>query len=286
MKALREAIRNATLTKTEGIIADFMLDNYAEACFMTSTDIALRLNVSESSVIRFCRTLGFKGYMDFQKMLQKHYQKKVNSISRAITTPADRLEELIVNSSEDSYIETHFQNVLSNLESAIINNRQELYDKAADIIIRSKQKFIIASRMNTGQGDFFYMLMKHMVDNVHSASYGAVSTIDHISDITSEDCLILFSFPRYSQMDKLALELALEVGAKIVVITDKQSSLPAQYATVLLTVNIDSNTFFNSYVGVQFVTETLCDTISYKVGKPIGERLKRIDKYLEPLGVY
>jgi DNA-binding MurR/RpiR family transcriptional regulator len=286
MKVIQDAIRDAKLTKTEIVIANYVLDHYAEVCFMTSTDVALHLGVSESSVIRFCRALGFKGYMDFRKFLQTSYQKKVKSISSAITVPAERLERLIASGKEERYIETHFENALSNLESAIVNNPQDLYDKAADIIINSQEKYIVSSRANTGQGDYLLLLMKHMLDNVSSSSHGAVNVIDHICGINKNDCVILFSFPRYSQLDKLAMELALEAEAKIIIITDKQSSLLAKYATVLFTVEVNSNTFFNSYVGVQFVTEALCNAISNQIGKPVGERLKKVDKYLKPLGVY
>ena len=79
--------------------------------------------------------------------------------------------------------------------------------------------------------------------------------------------------------------MAKEVGASIIVITDKPSSLLAQYATVLLTVPVDSNAFFNSMVGPQFVAEALLETISHKV-KGFEKRLKKIDKYLEKLGNY
>ncbi|WP_443029332.1 MurR/RpiR family transcriptional regulator, partial [Sporofaciens musculi] len=85
MSELSELIHNANLTKTQKMIAKYILDHSADACFMTSTEIALKLNVSESSVIRFSRSLGFGGFMDFQKMLRKEYQDKVLSISSSIT---------------------------------------------------------------------------------------------------------------------------------------------------------------------------------------------------------
>lgn len=69
MKELRDTINNAQLTKTQKMIAKFILDNTADACFMTSTEIASKLEVSESSVIRFSRSLGYDGFMDFQKNL-------------------------------------------------------------------------------------------------------------------------------------------------------------------------------------------------------------------------
>ena len=59
MIKLRGIIHNAKLTKTQQTIAEFVLDHSADACFMTSTEIADRLEVSESSVIRFARSLGY-----------------------------------------------------------------------------------------------------------------------------------------------------------------------------------------------------------------------------------
>ena len=55
---LRAQLMGVKLTKKEKLIAEFVLDNFAEACFITSTEIAKRLNISDSSVIRFTRTLG------------------------------------------------------------------------------------------------------------------------------------------------------------------------------------------------------------------------------------
>ena len=62
---LRAQLMGVKLTKKEKLIADFILDNFAEACFITSTEIAKRIHVSDSSVIRFTRTLGYSGFMEF-----------------------------------------------------------------------------------------------------------------------------------------------------------------------------------------------------------------------------
>lgn len=69
--------------------------------------------------------------------------------------------------------------------------------------------------------------------------------------------------------------MAKDAGARIVVVTDKPSALLAEYASVLLTVPVDSNNFFNSMVGPQFVAEALLDTISHKV-RGVEKRLKKI----------
>ena len=85
--------------------------------------------------------------------------------------------------------------------------------------------------------------------------------------------------------DKVTAEMAYNAKADIILITDKPSSELAKYATVLLTVPVDSNTFFNSMIAPQFVSEALLETISHKA-KGIEKRLVTIDKYLSKLGNY
>ena len=63
--------------------------------------------------IRFSRSLGFGGFMDFQKMLRKEYQDKVLSISNTITVPAQRVAKRAKLERNSDYINRHFKNALS-----------------------------------------------------------------------------------------------------------------------------------------------------------------------------
>ena len=285
MKELRETIHNATLTKTQKLIAKYVLDNSADACFMTSTDIADTLGVSESSVVRFSRSLGYSGFMEFQKSLRKDYQDKVLSISSSITVPSQRVAKQAKLDTNSDYIKRHYKNTTKNLDTIFSQNATSAFDEAANIIINSRHKYIVASRGNACLGDYFLLYLKHMVRGVESTSSASISPIDHMCNISKEDCLIVFSFPRYSSMDKLAVQMACDAGAQIILFTDKPSALLAPYATVLITVPVDSNAFFNSLVAPQLACEALLDTISHHV-KGIEKRLKKIDQYLSELGTY
>ena len=227
MKELRDTIHNARLTKTQKTIAEYILDNYSDACFMTSTEIAEKLGVSESSVIRFTRSLGYDGFMDFQKTLRKDYQDKVLSISSSITVPAQRMAKRARLDDTSEYINRHFKNAAKNLEAVFTDNPLSSFEEAADIIIDSKHRYIAASRGNACLGDYFLLYLKHMLTNVELTNSTAISPVDHMCSITKEDCLIIFSFPRYSSVDRITAEMAKEAGASIVVITDKPSSLLA-----------------------------------------------------------
>lgn len=262
-----------------------MLDHETDACFMTSTEIAGELNVSEASVIRFARALGYSGYMDFQKSLRKSHTERLGRISSAVAVPYERLQASMAHNDEN-YIQEFLMNTETNITSVVRNNPKETFDAAIELLLKARRKYIVASRANTGVASYFNLLLRHQVSDVIPTWESSVNVIDHMCDIGREDCVILFSFPRYSEMDHQAMQMAEDAGAGIIVITDRPSAPLAQYATVLLTVDVDTNTFFNSYVGVQLVMEILSAGLSRRVGGANAEKLQMIDRYIGKLGVY
>jgi len=56
----------SSMTKAEKKVADAVQNNPEEAVLSTVTDLAETAGVGETSVIRFCRALGFRGYHEFK----------------------------------------------------------------------------------------------------------------------------------------------------------------------------------------------------------------------------
>lgn len=145
---LRSQMKGIRFTKKEKIIAEFVLDHFAEACFITSTDMAKKLHVSDSSVIRFTRTLGYSGFMDFQKSIRKTYTDRMNSLSESIIIPSERLKLSIGKLDQNSIIDSYFSNILKNMKTLITTNDIQTFEQASDMLISSHHKYILASRAN------------------------------------------------------------------------------------------------------------------------------------------
>lgn len=47
-------------------VAQFILDNREQTLNLTVTELAEKAGVSDATVVRFCRTMGYKGYQDFK----------------------------------------------------------------------------------------------------------------------------------------------------------------------------------------------------------------------------
>lgn len=287
MKAIQNIMQSKKLTRVQSALASFILDHAVEVCFMSSTKLAEKLDISEPSVIRFCRALGFSGYTDFQKALREEYHGDLFRISDRLPVPSDRAAALSRLDLPSDILSNEYQNTLGNLEQALAANRPEMLDAAASLILSSNQKFIVASRGNACLGVYLNLYLHHMTDHVIYTASSSVSPFDLMADITSEDCVIVFSFPRYSSTDELTLKLARFAGAKVILFTDKPSALLSEYADILFTVPVNSTSFFNSLSAAQFLTEVLLNTISRKCkGRSIERKLKKIDLYLDEFGTY
>ena len=137
MDQLKDALKQAKLTKTSRRIGDFILDHETDACFMTSTELAQELEVSEASVIRFARALGFTGYMDFQKNLRKIQTEKLGRISSAVAVPYERLQASMASEGGD-YIQEFLLNTQTNITSVVRNNPKESFDAAIDLLLGAR----------------------------------------------------------------------------------------------------------------------------------------------------
>ena len=57
----------STMSKGHKLLATYITDNYDKAVFLTAAKMGETVGISESTVVRFATSLGYKGYPDFQK---------------------------------------------------------------------------------------------------------------------------------------------------------------------------------------------------------------------------
>jgi DNA-binding MurR/RpiR family transcriptional regulator len=82
-----------SLTKAERRVADAVLTNPEAAIFDSVTDLAEKAGVGETTVLRFCRTLGCRGYQEFKLLL-----------ARQEVTPSRNLAENVEESDDPATI--------------------------------------------------------------------------------------------------------------------------------------------------------------------------------------
>ena len=72
---LEQRIQSAHLTRTEKVIANYFLEHKAARHILTADTLAL--GVSDTSVIRLCRTLGYRGFRELQESLRSELSQVI-----------------------------------------------------------------------------------------------------------------------------------------------------------------------------------------------------------------
>ena len=67
-------------------IARCFLENDTDASYATTTQISEALQLSESTVVRFAKTLGYSGFSELRHELQESVKKRISSAQRIIKT--------------------------------------------------------------------------------------------------------------------------------------------------------------------------------------------------------
>jgi len=79
-------------SKGQKLIANFIINHYDKAAYMTAAKLGEEVGVSESTVVRFANEIGFDGYPKLQKVLREMNKSKLTAVQR-IEVTSSRINE-------------------------------------------------------------------------------------------------------------------------------------------------------------------------------------------------
>jgi DNA-binding MurR/RpiR family transcriptional regulator len=283
ISSLENKIKDARLTKTGRRIADFALENLTRICFMTADDISTELGVSDASVIRFARSLGYSGFADLQKNIRSRISKHMENGAGGQSTPFERLTRIIPYLADDDLVRSMMRIMTRNFEDTFKRNGMQKIEEISKCLIASRHKYIVGPRGTQDLAFIYTHLFAQNLPRVHPVLYADASTFEPLLDIDERDCALMFSFPRYSGAAQTMSAFIRKSGAKRIVITDKATAPIAKGADILLTVALNNISFNNSRVVAVFLAELISADITRKINpSDINARLKKYDE-LNPL---
>ena len=278
MEDLVRKIQSMTLTRTDAEIAEYILAHLSTIGFQTSTTMAEEIGVSDTSVIRFIRKLGFKGYADFRSEMNARTARQIDRAQPDLT-PGEKYLRPLEHLGSGSLISDVSQYTLNNLQKSYAQLDQGTVEQIVDILLRSDRKYIAGFRGTACCAQYMASKLLFLTPHVVPVVHGDATAVENILDITQHDCLFLYSFPRYS-------EIARESGAKVILMTDRRTSPLANKADVVVTAQVDGLGFTNSYVAPLSLSEVILLSVSGRKDVKDSKRFNRIDSVMEREKLY
>ena len=268
-----------TFSKGQKRIANYILEHYDKAAYMTASKMGALVGVSESTVVRFAIELGFEGYPEMQKSLQELIRMKLTSVQRVEVTNSligegDVLEKILMSDAEK------IRRTLEEVD-------REAFEAAVDAIVAADKIYIIGVRSSSSLAGFLNFNFRMIFDNVKFVQTTSGSEIfEQIMSIGPNDVMIAISFPRYSKRIVNAVEYAHNAGADVISLTDSHQSPIAGVADQLLLARSDLVSFVDSLVAPLSIINAIIVAVSRKKMDDIRVRFDKLEKIWDEYEVY
>ena len=269
----------STFSKGQKLIANYILQSYDKAAFMTASKLGKTVNVSESTVVRFAAELGFDGYPSMQKTLQEMIRNKLTSIQRVEVS-----NERIGNQDIMTMV---MQSDIEKIRMTLDETDRSSFNEAVSAIANAEKIYILGVRSASVLADFISFYFRFMFDNMVSVDTTSISEVfEQILHISSDDVFIGLSFPRYSKRTVKAMQFAKDRGAKVIAITDSKVSPLTKMADVALLAKSDMASFVDSLVAPLSLVNALIVAVSREKSVELETSLNGLEQIWEEYEVY
>ena len=281
MQHLLERVNEAYngLSKRQKLIAEYIINHYDKAAYMTASKLGETVQVSESTVVRFAVEIGYDGYPELQKAMQEMIRDKLTSVQR-IDVASDRID------SEDILSSVLNQDIKL-IKKTIEENNTDSFEHAVDCILNAGKIYIFAVKSSFALARFLGYYLELIFGNVKVIETTSKSEMyEQLFRIGENDVMIGISFPRYSSTTREAMQFASQQGAKVIAITDSMTSPVTSISDCVLVAKSDMASVVDSLVAPLSVINALIVATVSKKRDDVTKTFRQLEDIWDRYGIY
>lgn len=281
---IAERIKNVSLTKTQIKIADYFIRNPEKVGICSSMEVAQEIGVSDVSITRFARAIGYSGFTDLKNDIYNSLASRatggVNSLSMSDRFDFNRARFHGRASGADFIKVSQY-----NIDKTFQQNNADQFENVASMLIDAKHRYIIGFRGCKGVVTQCVWLLRFIIDHVIPIADEASGGVGALQDIEKDDCALFFSVSRYYKSDIRLAELVKKRGGKFCLVTDSMLSPLVSLADEVILVETRHMSFFNTMLPLHMVVEYLITIIAQKEEDGYKEKADERDRLTEELRI-
>ena len=269
----------AGFSKGQKRIANYILQNYDKAAFMTASKLGTKVGVSESTVVRFASELGYDGYPSMQRALQEMIRSRLTSTQR-------------IQAADDQFggqdlLSAVVQSDMDKLRMMVGEADRKEFDRVVDKIMEARHIYILGVRSSSYVAGYLNFYMHLLFENVTLVQSNAAGEIfEQLLRVGPGDVMIAISFPRYSNVTMNTVKFAQDRGATIVAITDNMLSPVSQLSDAALLAPCEMISFVDSMVAPLSLVNALLIAVGYRLGTDVSRTFAELEDIWNAYGVF
>jgi len=267
------------LTPAQRRILQYIIEHYEEAIFLTASQLAQNVGVSEATVVRLAQALGFDGYPGMQRKFRQGLQDRLSTVTR--------LEHTVdhVRQTGDVVVKV-LQEDIHNLSQTLKNLSLDIFERAVADLQSAKRIFVVGLRGAHAPALTLATYLRFLGKQAHLLVPGHGEMWDILQGLGRSDLVVGISFPRYTQITLEVLQHARMKRARVGAITDSPLSPLARYAHWVLTAHCELDSFIESFTAATSLVNALLTAMSIQDPGKTLRILRQREALWEGKGVY
>lgn len=261
------------MTKSERCVAVFFREHLNDFAFFTLDKLADAINISTTSVIRFCRRLGFAGFKDFQDALRSDIMHQPDLL--------DKFHRTWNTSMGDELLTQTVHQGIRCIQNTFHTISYETLAESVKLLVKAKRVFTFGMKESYALTHYTYTRLLTVRDNVFILNAGYNGEVEPILSLTEEDVCIVFLFHRYTKLTLQILPLLQKQGTKIILVTSAPFDQVQKYCTVLIPCIVDANGIKNSSLAPICLADYLCNAVAMQNGNATVRYMQQSEKLFD-----
>lgn len=265
------------LTKSEAVIAQWLVLNETTLGLETGASIAAKTGVSEITVSRFLKRAGYKGLQGLKEDLQ-------SALVHAHVSPSDRYFRLL-----DSEIGA----ILKRDADAVLALAHEVekptWRPAIDAIAVADEVFVMGFQTIRGIAEDFTRRLSIVRGSVRFLSPhdgGLVEWIPSFRRGEETRCLVMIDMAPYAREALPIVQAARSLGIKVIVVTDELNTWASAETPFVFHVSTKVDAFLESTGPMTTLMNVIIHEVAGRAPEKARKRIKDWPPIMQGLGLY
>ena len=211
-------------SKSDHQIMEFLLRNASELQYISTEELATKLDISPSTISRFWKKTGFKDVKDFKKYLRESTR----------LTPSSKISVTLGQwQDEDINLQSFTSKYYLHLEKTLSQVKPKTLEEAAKKIISRPKIYVFAPDGSLGLAEILiYRLNRFGIE--FSILKGGSALYESMINLSEQDLVIMFSYSRLLSEVEILLKHSQKASYHTILFTDLMTYKYLELAEIIL----------------------------------------------------
>lgn len=278
-KSFVDAIHQAyeTLSGRERQVADFILEMPGEISLYPASELAQLIGVSNSTVTRFVRRIGYSNYDEMRQAARS---------ARQWGSPLFLASGQADENPDADFLRRFMESEQKAMAYTLAGLSPQLVDELSTALLEARHLGFLGFRNSHHFASYARWQFIQFRKQTRMIPGPGETVAERIADLTEEDLVVVIGVRRIIGNLKRYMSALSERGVKVLLLTDPSARVTPKYATWTITCQVENEFVFDCYAGVLAVVRLLAYETFLKSGKEGRAYLKDIEDQHSVLGEF